>query len=351
MLRFSCFVGGVAASLMSSTLLAQPTGRLFVGTDTGVFAEVRRFDRPGNIQSAAFFPYGTNFTGGVRVAVADVNNDGLSDIITGVGPGATSHVKAFSGADNSELRSFFAFTPSFTGGVYVAAGDINGDHFADIITGAGSGAVPQVSAFSGSDGAPIANFLAYGATFSGGVRVSAGDVNDDGTPDIITASGPGSAGHVKAFSGASGAEIRSFFPYGTAFMGGVFVASGDVNGDGVADIITGPDAGALPQVSIFSGTDLSSLGSFSAYSPTFLGGVRVAAGDVTGDGLADIITGTGPGAAEMRIFRGGDLQQIDAFLPYGPSFAGGIFVAAVPEPAGALAIGALLAAGRARRRG
>src|SRR5262249_59785610 len=93
----------------------------------------------------------------------------------------------------------------------------------------------------------------------------------------------------------NGALVFSFFAYDVNFTGGVFVAAGDVNGDGRADIITGAGASGGPHVKVFSGADLSLLHSFMAYDPAFRGGVRVAAGDVTGDGRADIITGAGAG--------------------------------------------------------
>jgi hypothetical protein len=73
----------------------------------------------------SFFAYTPTFRGGVRVAVGDVNNDGQTDIITGAGPGGGPHVKVFDGQSNALLRSFLAYDPAFRGGVYVAAGDIN----------------------------------------------------------------------------------------------------------------------------------------------------------------------------------------------------------------------------------
>jgi hypothetical protein len=77
--------------------------------------------------------------------------------------------------------------------------------------------------------------------------------------------------------GASVSELASFYAYTTAHRGGVTVAAGDVNGDGRADIITGAGPGGSPHVRVFSGRDLSELASFYAYHPAFTGGVFVAA--------------------------------------------------------------------------
>jgi hypothetical protein len=143
--------------------------------------------------------------------------------------------------------------------------------------------------------------------------------------------------------------VSAFSP---TFTGGIFVASGDVNGDGFADMIAGMDQGGAPQVSIFSGLDGSLLRSFLAFGPSFAGGVRVAAGDVNGDGRADVIVGAGPGGLpEVRVFSGLDGSMLASFLGADPSFAGGVFVGVVPGPgAGAwLAAGAAWAARRRRR--
>ncbi|HZN33924.1 MAG TPA: VCBS repeat-containing protein, partial [Pirellulaceae bacterium] len=131
----------------------------------------------------------------------------------------------------AELASFFAYQESFAGGVFVAAGDINGDGRADVITGAD--ADPQatgghVKVFDGATGAEVRSFFAFPG-FSGGVRVAAGDLNGDGLADIITGAGPGAGPHVKVFDGLTHAELRSFFAFDPSFSGGVFVAAGDLN--------------------------------------------------------------------------------------------------------------------------
>src|SRR4029077_16868645 len=143
----------------------------------------------------------------------------------------------------TEMASFYAYDLPFGGGVFVACGDVDGDGLADVITGKGPGGDPHVRAFSLASGSPveIASFNAYAPTFAGGVHVAVGDVNGDGRADIITGAGPGGAPHVRAFSLAGGGvtELASFLAYDPAFTGGVFVAGGDVNGDGIAEIIAG----------------------------------------------------------------------------------------------------------------
>src|SRR6185295_279926 len=124
---------------------------------------------------------------------------------------------------------------------------------ARIVSGADSSAGgPHVKAFTGRTQTNGASFFAYAPTFSGGVRVAAGDLNGDGAPDIITGSGPGSA-QGKAFSGRDLSELHNFLPYDAGFAGGVFVAAGDVNGDGFDDVVTGTGAGTQGHVKVFDG--------------------------------------------------------------------------------------------------
>src|SRR4029077_12317822 len=110
----------------------------------------------------------------------------VPDIIVGAGPSGGAHVKVFDGTNLNLLQSFFAYDAAFRGGLFVTAGDVNGDGKADIITGADSGGGPHVKVFSGADGSVLQSFFAYDAVFTGGVRVAAGDVNNDGHADIVT---------------------------------------------------------------------------------------------------------------------------------------------------------------------
>lgn len=330
-------LGGSIVELDNTVNVTLPIDYFAVGADSGGKPEVKVYNAATGALKFDFMAYDATFTGGVRVATGDVTGDGIDDIITGAGPGGGPHVKVFDGATGAEIDSFFAYSASFTGGVYVAAGDVNDDGKSDILTGAGAGGGPHVKVFDGTNLGELASFFAYAPGFTGGVRVASGDVNADGHADIITGAGPGGGPHVEVFTqnvpipgfkGIGGVTLlQSFYAFDPHFTGGVFVAAGDVNGDGHADIITGAGAGGAPHVIVYSGVDHTMLQSFNAYDSTFTGSVRVAAADLDGDGKADILTGAGPGGGpHVRAFRGTDLKQLDSFYAFDPSFMGGVYV-------------------------
>ena len=88
--------------------------------------------------------------------------------------------------------------------------------------------------------------------------------------------------------------------------GGAYIAIGDVNGDGTPDLVVGAGEGGGSEVQVMSGIDGSELASFAAYNPDTTASMRVAAGNLNGDGKADIVTGRGPGQADkVKVFSGG----------------------------------------------
>jgi ELWxxDGT repeat protein len=309
-----------------------PDDRLVVGAGPGGGPHVRAFEARSGAETASFFAFDPGLTNGARVAAGDVDGDGTPDIIAGAGPGGGPHVRVFSGETGAELHSFFAYDAGFTGGVYVAAGDVDGDGRADIVTGTGAGGASHVRVFSGRTGAELLSFFAYDPGFVGGVFVAAGDVNGDGRADIVTGTGVGGASHVRVFDGATGGSIHSFFAYDPGLTSGARVAAGDVNGDGAADIVTGAGPGGGPHVRVFDGRTLAELHSFFAYDLGFTGGVYVGTGFVNADGRADILTGTGVGgASHVRVFDGATLAELRSFFAYDPGFLGGVLTAGSPR--------------------
>jgi hypothetical protein len=301
---------------------------LAFGADAGGGPEVRAVRALGESTVFDFYAYDPRFHGGVRVAVGDVTGDHVPDIVTAPGRGGGPDVRVWDGNTGAMVREFMAYSPAFTGGVNVAVGDVNGDGFADIVTAADAGGGPHVEVFSGKDGTLLMSFMAYDPRFLGGVRLAVGDVNGDGKADIITAPGAGGGPDIRIFNGATGALMREFMAYDPRFTAGVYVAAADVNGDGRADVITGAGAGGGPHVEAFSGADGSVLASFFAFDPGFLGGVRVGGvADVNGNGKAEILVAAGPdGGPHVELFDGGTHAMLDSFFAYDQRFTGGLFV-------------------------
>jgi VCBS repeat protein/FG-GAP repeat protein len=193
-----------------------------------------------------------------------------------------------------------------------------------------------VKVFSGADNSLLANLRTFNALYTGGVRVAAGDVNGDGRADIIAGRGSGPA-VVKVFDG----RTRQLLPGPLSRLlvaqdpgrGGVFVAAGDVNGDGRADIITAAGPVGAQMVRTYDGATGAKLAEFQPYEPTLKGDVRVGLADVDGDGRLDIITGAGSatnalfGQSEVRYFDALSLEELDSFFFADPKSKVGVFVA------------------------
>ena len=267
---------------------------------------------------SSFFAYDPGFHGGVRVAVGEFDGNAAdgAELVTAPGPGGGPNVRIWKIAANgavTQLASFMAYDPGFTGGVNVAAGNVSNSGTNDqLITGAGVGGGPHVRVFTvGNAGAVSGSngFFAYNPAFTGGVSVAVGDLGGTLHRVIITGAGPGGGPDVELFDSV-GSRIAGFFAYDAAFTGGVSVAAGNVTGSNPNDeIITGAGPGGGPDIEIWGTQPLANLhkGFYAFGQAGFPGGVRVAAADVDGDGTAEIVDG--PWSAATSIIEGTRLAQ------------------------------------------
>ena len=184
---------------------------------------------------AAFYPYGSLFRKELNLA-AEIDDGFFKLAVTGTSPGGGPQVMVYS-ADGKLRANFFAYNKSLRGGVSVALGDVNGDGQLEIVTGAGRSDEPLVKIFSLSGNLKF-SFLAYDKRFRGGVEVAVGDLDDDGVADIVTGPGPGGGPHVRVFNG-NGDLMSQFFAFDASYRDGLKISLSDMDHDNHLEILTG----------------------------------------------------------------------------------------------------------------
>ncbi len=269
------------------------------------------------------------FTGPVRTVSADVTGDGVPDYIIGAGLGG-SRVRVLDGKNGTQIADFSAFEPRFTGGVFVAATDMDGDGKAEIVVTPDNGGGPVVAMFSGTGVERFRFFGIEDTAFRGGAQAALGDVSGDGVPDLIVSAGSLGGPRVAIFDGRSlNAHnpvklVGDFFAFESSLRNGVSVAVGDVTGDGVVDLAFGAGEGGGPRVRLFDGKTLltakpfgnvdeiptAQRANFFAEDPVKQRGVRLALRDTYGDGQVDLITGSGNGEPSLvQVYRATNLLK------------------------------------------
>jgi hypothetical protein len=233
----------------------------------------------------------------------------------GGGSGGRVQLLDASGGVRSELQPFGA---DFTAGVRVATGDFDRDGVADVVAGTGPSVATRVRVLSGADGGELFAVTPFEETFKGGVFVAAGDLTGDGIPDLVVSPDEGGGPRVRVFSGAGFGQVADFFGIDDAnFRGGARPAVGDVTGDGTGDLIVAAGFGGGPRVTAFDGHAVTAgnagagqLFNLFVFEPTLRNGAYIAAGDFDGDGAADLVAGGGPGGGpRVRILDGRDLAE------------------------------------------
>jgi FG-GAP repeat len=238
-------------------------------------------------------------------------------------------LRIFDAATHTLRRVLAPFGDAFSGPLTVAVSGGGKAGASRIAVATGPGIVPRVKLLDGTTGRTIASWSPFARSSRGGVSLALGALGGRGTTDVVVGSGPGSPAQVKVYDAKTRKLLETLSPFGDSYRGGVSVAAGDVNGDGRADLIVGSGRDLKPTVIIFSGQTATSLGSLAPFSATVLGGVSVAARDLDGDGRAEVIAGSGPGTpAAVSIYSGVTRRRLWTLQPFGSTFTGGAAVAA-----------------------
>ena len=273
------FIGGVRVANDDFTQDGIPD--LVTVNGPGMKAWYKGFDGVTGTELFAFQGFGDQHTKGAFVAIGDVNGDGRPDLIGALGKGGNNRVKVWSGADFSLINSFFVYGEQFSGGVRLAVGDLDGNGRREVLVAPGPGRAPLVKAFDPVSGQEVWHFLAAEQSFEGGLFIGANDVSGDGIDDVIVGMGKGGDPLVSVWGGAERAELFTLQAHPDAgYSSGVRVASAFVNGDAHADLVTSFGPGD-PHVRIFDGQTRQLLdgptASFQPFGPDALTGTWVAA--------------------------------------------------------------------------
>ena len=231
-------------------------------------------------------PYGAKFRGGVNVTHADVDHDGLDDLVTAPQSGVQS-VKIFSGFDGSLLASWTAAPARFTGGITLAAGDTNGDGQPEIITGLGQGGAPRVSVHEAISGIVNQSFLAFAAATRPGVNLVAGDLDGDGRAEIVASTATGRAA-VRVFHGDGTPDGPAFRPFANVASFGAHVAIYTYNAQPM--LLVGSGAGLRSTVASYTVEGHPWLPAFRVGAPGSTSAVSLAA--LNYPGYSNLVTAT-----------------------------------------------------------
>jgi len=284
--------------------------KLVVAPEAGQIPEVSILDSAGNFESS-FLAYDQKFTGGVNLAVGDVNNDGQLEIITAPMASGGPHIRVFD-QQGSLLSEFFAYDAHFTGGVNLAVGDVNNDGQLEIITAPMASGGPHIRVFD-DQGRVLFQFFAYEANFHGGVNLAVGDVNNDGKDEIVTAPFSSYVPEIKVFDDHHLIK-GNFLAFESSMTAGVKISVGDVNDDGWPEIVAIPAKNAEPKIKLFSlkGT---LKGEFLAYNQNLSGGVKVLARDISGDRRPEVLVLPNKGSASLlRIYDWNGTEKDNFYL-------------------------------------
>lgn len=337
------------------------------GAGPGAQPVVTVYNSLTNAKMTTLLAFDAAFKGGVRTAVADVNNDGISDLILGAGPNGGPRVKVLDGATSftTTLYNFFAFDPKFTGGVNVSGSDFNGDGYDDVVVGAGEGGGPVVAIFDGKTGNPMTRFFAYDAGFRGGVTVATGDIDGSGFESLVTGPGAGGSAQIRTWQNNHFYKIgetpilpgepkimleqtSQFLAFDPNYRGGVQVATGLNSGATLGgfdrilvgalrasarvtiwEMSTAAEAMAASAMMEMTGLNFELATSFFAFTPEDSSGVQV--GSVAISNGSDFLAGTTKGSV-TRVKRfslppGASQPTLEKeFAPFSPKFDGGASV-------------------------
>src|SRR5262245_57836504 len=213
----------------------------------------------------------------------------------------------------------FAAYPTYQYGVRVAVGDVTGDGKPEIVTAPAKGAWTELRVFDGTSFQQLGAVLPFtNASWWNGAFVATGDTNGDGRAEIVDALDAGCCTSIHVVDAASGAERGGFLPYGNNVDTGARVAAADLNGDAKTEILA--VALGSSRVSVFGPEGGAPSRTYETFAGEAIGGASIATGDVVGDSRPELIAAANTsGGNQVQVIDTQTGAKLASLHPYGAS--------------------------------
>ncbi len=336
--RNSVTVSGTVSDATASVSLTLNSGAaqtLTVGS-AGTFSTALTSLRHGSNTITVRATKGTETTSANRTVTLSAVRAG--DIIVTVPKFGSPHVRVFN-QSGRRLASFFAYSQSLRAKLNVMTADLDGDGADEIITYLSEGYAPHVRVFN-QQGGRLADAFIYHAGFRGGVQLTTGDINGDGLADLIFAPKQGGSANLRAYTYNPDDHSLDLLGWTMAYQSTLQlklkISAADVNLDGADEIIVAPAEAGGPNVRAYTydSTDgsLDLLGWFMAYAENYRGGVELLTANVSGDSTPEIVVAPTVGGTNVRAYSystsTNSFDLVGWFMAYADSYRGGVKLAA-----------------------
>lgn len=298
---------------------------------------VRIYNRQGELVRQ-FFAYSPSVRGSYNILTTDLDGDGTQEILAATGVGLSPHVRVFN-SEGDLITHFFPFDSSARFGVKIALTDLNNDGLPELLTWPRGAGAPHIRAYSYNTDSQTFELLvqtfAYSTAFRGVMNITVADVTGDGNQDIVVSPAENAVSHVRVFTYEDGELnlVSQFFPYGETMRMGTKVLTGDLDGDGVRDIVVAPSTTAGSNIRLYKYSNITDsfelLGWTLAFGADWRGTFNIRVADLDRDGQVEIVTAPHTkGGPNVRIYRYNPLTQevelVDWFMAYSEAFHGGV---------------------------